>query len=97
MRELWTKAEDEILHKHFTSGGLTLCAQLLPGRTYKAISNRAKKVLKLESSRPAPRDKITVDDWKGLMATLPDDTRDITARIFGDPIPGRSALDMKHG
>lgn len=24
---------------------------------------------------------------------VPDDTRDVTGRIFGDPMPGRSALD----
>lgn len=24
------------------------------------------------------------------------DTRDLTARIFGDPLPGRSALDKRH-
>lgn len=28
-----------------------------------------------------------------LSAEIPDDTRDVTARIMGDPLPGRSALD----
>jgi len=27
------------------------------------------------------------------LAHLPADTRDLTARVFGDPLPGRSALD----
>lgn len=31
-----------------------------------------------------------------LMAFIPSDTRDLTARIFGDPLPGRSALDLRH-
>ena len=29
-----------------------------------------------------------------LRATIPPDTRDLTGKIFGDPLPGRSALDM---
>jgi hypothetical protein len=33
-------------------------------------------------------------DWRRQMAAIPDDTRDLTARICGDPLPGRSALDM---
>jgi hypothetical protein len=28
-----------------------------------------------------------------LMEMIPPDTRDLTARLFGDPLPGRSALD----
>lgn len=31
---------------------------------------------------------------KRLRATIPPDTRDLTGKIFGDPLPGRSALDM---
>jgi hypothetical protein len=30
-----------------------------------------------------------------LMSMVPRDTRNITQRAFGDPIPGRSALDQK--
>lgn len=32
-------------------------------------------------------------DWRRQMAAMPHDTRDLTARIMGDPLPGRSALD----
>lgn len=28
---------------------------------------------------------------------VPDDTRSLTSRIFGDPLPGRSALDQRGG
>lgn len=31
-----------------------------------------------------------------LMEFIPDDTRNLTARICGDPLPGRSALDRQH-
>lgn len=30
-----------------------------------------------------------------LMEKVPDDTRDFTARLMGDPLPGRSALDRR--
>lgn len=30
-----------------------------------------------------------------LMAEIPRDTRSLTALAFGDPLPGRSALDLK--
>lgn len=31
-----------------------------------------------------------------LMEFIPYDTRSLTARICGDPLPGRSALDRQH-
>ena len=34
-------------------------------------------------------------DWLRLVSLIPKDTRDVTARIFGDPLPGRSAFDQK--
>jgi hypothetical protein len=34
-------------------------------------------------------------DAMRLMAQIPSDTRDFTARIMGDPLPGRSALDQR--
>lgn len=30
------------------------------------------------------------------LATVPPDTRDHTARLMGDPLPGRSALERRH-
>lgn len=36
-------------------------------------------------------------DAERLMDEVPADTRDITARTFGDPLPGRSALDRRRG
>lgn len=37
--------------------------------------------------------RTVAQDARILMARIPDDTRNLTARIFGDPLPGRSALD----
>lgn len=30
------------------------------------------------------------------LSEIPSDTRDLTGRIFGDPLPGRSALDRRN-
>ena len=34
-------------------------------------------------------------DWQRLKKEIPEDTRSVTARMFGDPLPGRSALEME--
>jgi len=43
------------------------------------------------------RKRLAADEIKRLMASLPTDTRGLTARAMGDPLPGRSALDMRRG
>lgn len=53
--------------------------------------------------RPAPtpnwlrtdRHRPTQADIQARLAEIPPDTRSITARIFGDPLPGRRALDRR--
>lgn len=35
--------------------------------------------------------------WIEQLTRMPQDTRTLTARFFGDPLPGRSALDRRHG
>lgn len=37
----------------------------------------------------------TMADRDAMKQKIPDDTRDLTARFFGDPLPGRSALDRR--
>lgn len=39
----------------------------------------------------------TEGDWIRLRDEIPADTRDLTARVFGDPLPGRSALAQRAG
>jgi hypothetical protein len=34
-------------------------------------------------------------DWSRQIRAFPADTRNLTGRICGDPLPGRSALDRK--
>jgi hypothetical protein len=31
--------------------------------------------------------RVTPEDWAARLAEIPEDTRDLTARVFGDPIP----------
>ena len=45
---------------------------------------------RLSAGRP------TAEDVERLRADIPADTRDLTARILGDPLPGRSALDRRN-
>jgi hypothetical protein len=42
-----------------------------------------------------PHPRMTLEEEAKLFASLPKDTRDFTARIMGDPLPGRSALDRR--
>lgn len=44
--------------------------------------------------KKATRAGVSSDAHK-LMNMVPRDTRDLTGRVFGDPLPGRSALDMR--
>ena len=37
----------------------------------------------------------TEADVRAIQDTVPRDTRNFTARVFGDPLPGRSALDRR--
>lgn len=47
------------------------------------------------SSALIVRDRMTQADLEHLKRTIPPDTRSFTARAFGDPLPGRSALDKR--
>lgn len=44
-----------------------------------------------------PIDRKAVRDAARLRQQIPPDTRGLTARIAGDPLPGRSALDQQRG
>lgn len=36
--------------------------------------------------------RLRVDEIEARLSEIPDDTRDLTGRVFGDPLPQRSAL-----
>ena len=44
-------------------------------------------VMRPEGSEPIDR--------RRALQGIPPDTRDLTGRFFGDPLPGRSALDLR--
>lgn len=35
------------------------------------------------------------EEFLKAISTIPQDTRDLTGRLCGDPLPGRSAMDRK--
>lgn len=39
--------------------------------------------------------RLRMDEIEARLAEIPDDTRDLTGRMFGDPLPGRSSLHKK--
>lgn len=49
-----------------------------------------------DSGNRYPAGKINIETIAARLAEIPADTRNLTARIFGDPLPGRSALDRQH-
>lgn len=77
---------------------------------YRAVRNERAKVARRAERAEAKDRKSSTDiviemrnafkaDAAARLAEIPKDTRDLTARIAGDPLPGRSALDMRlsHG
>jgi hypothetical protein len=44
-------------------------------------------------ARGEPHRRLTDAEARQALATIPADTRSISAKIMGDPLPGRSALD----
>lgn len=52
---------------------------------------------RLMSEHPTPRAPSSAieRDAMSLVADIPPDTRDLTGRICGDPLPGRRALDVR--
>lgn len=60
---------------------------------YAARSRGEKKRVQVNR---VPSTGVTPDEaWRAL-ASIPADTRDLTARLFGDPLPGRRALDHRN-
>lgn len=52
--------------------------------------NKAREQRRLTSAAISQRREVDAS-----RSEVPTDTRDLTARLFGDPLPGRSALDQR--
>lgn len=61
------------------------------------LYEREKRVRMKAESLLIPKviSRIATDVIEARLAEIPDDTRSKTGRICGDPLPGRSALDMR--
>lgn len=97
--KLWTMEEDITLRREYPVGGAEGCWKLLPRRTLRAITGRCER-LGLKSGA-ARKPKVKYEQFeapkpkRGPIVPIPEDTRDLTARFCGDPLPGRSALDRR--
>lgn len=94
----WTEEEDAVLFEHYENFGAAGCKKLIPDRSRRAIYSRAAR-LGLETLRVrncASRGTVyqrIEEDWKKLVAEIPEDTRTPGQILMGEPLPGRSALD----
>ncbi len=76
---------------------------LLPGfremRNERAAESKRRRRAEREAGAlpalPGERRRITPEEAEAVLRTVPMDTRSITGRMFGDPLPGRSALDRR--
>lgn len=77
------------LCRHFQCGPLTV---------YKVLGDQARPRCKTKPPTRIPQQpRETIEDFEQdvakRLAEIPQDTRNVTQRFFGDPLPGRSALD----
>jgi hypothetical protein len=63
-------------------------------------SHRNRRLKESERKRPVYFDRNHQQmraDAEVLLKQIPPDTRDLTSRLMGDPLPGRRALDARQG
>lgn len=78
-------------------GGVALRKALDPvwHEQQKAAERKAVRVrADLDGAHDAPK-RIDPDCLAARLAEIPPDTRSLTGMLFGDPLPGRSALDKR--
>lgn len=81
----------------------THVARLLNPKLHEAAKERARQRQRERNLALKNRDLASVSalrmqakaELEARLAEIPDDTRTTTARVFGDPLPGRSALDQR--
>lgn len=75
----------------------TASKHMSPNYRQKDIEYRRRNVLGVRPKSPifmAER-ALKAEEVEARMAEIPEDTRNLTSRAFGDPLPGRSALDRR--
>ena len=85
---------------HFGINRYTLRLNIEPA--YRAAANsKARERRAIERAKPRPSNHVpemtreAKADGERLLREVPADTRGFTARLMGDPLNGRSALDRK--
>lgn len=97
--KLWTPDRTNTLRRMWNRHETWEIAKTL-GVTACAVRAKASK-LGLSAPRGTPVTHVVVSESllaeqvRRLKAEIPPDTRDLTARMFGDPIPGRRAIDKR--
>lgn len=76
------------------------CGCLIKGWLDEGYAERKRQVARIyrEKGRTVPLrvDKRGIsEEAERLLAAIPPDTRDLTARLCGDPLPGRRAIDFR--
>lgn len=95
-----------MLKSNMTWKGIGDCFNVCPETVRRAVDpeyreKRAKQVAARRAAGPAPVNPkqatraYVANDAAIRVAEIPHDTRSLTARMFGDPLPGRSALDRR--
>lgn len=85
---MWTQAA---LAKEFGVGQSTICFVLDPNN-YEDMKQRRRRGTKNKATHRNECDRAAEMQRPRILA---EDQRDLTARFFGDPPPGRSALDSR--
>ncbi len=105
-RNVWRMSEDKIIRENYRDFGVSACLKLLPNRARSSLIGRAHRlglnttiidpIVRAEHGAPNRKSRPIPDAelWRRREA-MPADTRSITGIILGDPLPGRSALDMQ--
>jgi len=91
----WTEEEDAILTMHYGEKDVNW-QEVFPYRSTDSTKRRAHRLglHKLVANDLAKKKRAVKQQPK---TNTQGDTRDYTARFFGDPLPGRSALDRRQG
>lgn len=56
---------------------------------------KRKELVGMKHKGIVPYERIDVAELRRLQAQIPEDTRDLTAFLCGDPLPGRRAIDQR--
>lgn len=96
LKELWAEGGSATQIAETMGGGLTRSAIL--GKASRIGLYRQARRHQVRVGKPVvPIIRLSAATARALVRAVPPDTRTLMQRFFGDPPPGRSALDRKMG